>query len=235
MEDLVNELSCTMIDVDESSATALQRDLVSGDGDEEVEMCQQQQSKHHKPVARSASILIRSKLLILSDSETEDDDRCPEQRSFNRKNKHRLKSKKQEPLLHRAQLHQNVMQMLAPFSGKRKRSSTVSEGTSTASTSTATQQMECDAITDSSSLSESPCNSDVNCDGDDEQSDFYEVISRTTKSTHKIKHHNHSRPVDFPVPRSNPFRTMGIQSPGSSYNSSLATSNMFWKRRRRAH
>jgi len=234
MDELVDELSSAMIDVDNCGAS---NDIDVNSIQSNAESLIKSQ-KNHKPVTRSASILIRSKLLILSDSESDDDTK---NRLLARKCK-RI-NKKQNNLnknlyTNERQLNDKLrLQMQLTYTGKRKRSSTIGEPNQSNSSIT---QMECDtAISETSSLSETSddYDSDNNFDGDDEQSDFYEVIAKSKNNT-KQRHHNHSRPIDFAVPSArNPFLTMGLSSSSntSSYSSSLSSANMLWKRRRRMH
>lgn len=104
-------------------------------------------------------------------------------------------------------------------------------------------QMDCDSPScDSSSLSESNCDSDHFAEADDEQSDFYEFISRSNKSLSKplspffsecepLSCQNKYSP-SIPIP-SNPFASIP-PTPSSSYNSLTgASSSILWKRRRR--
>lgn len=102
------------------------------------------------------------------------------------------------------------------------------------------QKMDCDLLScDSSSLSESICDSDHFVDADDEQSDFYEVISRSNKEFSKpvsscksITRGKYSPSI--PIPK-NPFASVP-PTPSSSYNSLTGPSSaMIWKRRRRNH
>jgi len=238
MDELVDELSSAMIDVDNCGANcAASNDIDINSIQSNAEMKSQ---KNHKPVTRSASILIRSKLLILSDSESDDDTK---NQLLARKCK-RI-NKKQNNLsknlyTNERQLNDKLrLQMQLTYTGKRKRSSTISEPNQSNPNPSITQ-MECDtAISEASSLSETSddYDSDNNFDGDDEQSDFYEVIAKSKNCT-KPRHHNHSRPIDFAVPSTrNPFLTMGLSSSSatSSYSSSLSSANMLWKRRRRMH
>jgi len=242
-----------MIDVDvhhiESTSNA---DVIAingqSDGQRDIEM---RSAKNQKPVARSASILIRSKLLILSDSESDDDSNGGLNSKTNQMSARKAKrvNKKQNPLNAKMcpqECHTNGIQMAlhSSYTGKRKRSSTISEANHSSNTNLTLNgiQMDCDNdMTDTSSLSESSddYNSDNNFDGDDEQSDFYEVI-KSNKSTQRQRHHNHShssRAMDFAVPSTrNPFLTMGLSSAtSSSYSSSLSSASMLWKRRRRMH
>lgn len=248
MDELVDELSYAMIgvDVDETSNNNINgspndcNHKVSFDKDnqESTKDTVMKTVKSHKPVTRSASILIRSKLLILSDSESEDESanakingkmsllgKKMKQRLSKKKDKLRLEQERQRP---NPQLNTNSSDGLT---GKRKRSSTISDGCSSgAAGGHSTTQMECDE-SDSSSLSETPYNSDVNCDGDDEQSDFYEVIAKSSKSSSKSRHNHHPR-HEFNIPTRNPFMTMGLSSPGTSNSTA---SSIIWKRRRRMH
>lgn len=251
MDELVDELSYAMIgvDVDETSNKGINGE--SNDCNHQVNLDKDNQDstkdavmkivKSHKPVTRSASILIRSKLLILSDSESEDESanakingkmsllsKKMKQRLSKKKDKLRIEQERQK-LCYQQQLNTNSSDGLT---GKRKRSSTISDGCSSSLSTTghSTSQMECDE-SDSSSLSETPYNSDVNCDGDDEQSDFYEIITKSSKSSSKSRHNHHPR-HEFNIPTRNPFMTMGLSSPGTSNSTA---SSIIWKRRRRMH
>jgi hypothetical protein len=254
MDELVDELSSALIDVEDNGLNKNIDNYIDIDMNQSHEKSSQMMRsvKNHKPVTRTASILIRSKLLILSDSESDDDHNCGINSKMSQLSARKGKriNKKQNNLnksLCQNQTNQFRLQMqshCSPYVGKRKRSSTISEANQSSNTNQSLNgiQMECDNnISDTSSLSESSddYNSDVNFDGDDEQSDFYEVIAKTNKNN-KQRHHNHShigRAIDFAVPSArNPFLTMGLSSSSnSSYNSNLSSANMLWKRRRRMH
>lgn len=242
MDELVDELSSTMIDVDHHIQST------SNDADAHMRPV-----KSHKPVARSASILIRSKLLILSDSESDEESNggldIKGTQPSTRKGK---RANKKQNHLNKSLCHNEgnglALQMAlhsSSFTGKRKRSSTISEANQSVNTNLSVNgiQMDCDNdMTDDSSLSESSDDytSEVNFDGDDEQSDFYEVMTKSNKTNQRQRHHNHMhnpRAIDFAVPSvRNPFLTMGLTSaPSSSYSSSLSSANVLWKRRRRMH
>ena len=105
-------------------------------------------------------------------------------------------------------------------------------------------QSECD----SSSLSESVCDSDHFAEADDEQSDFYEVMSRSNKDLCQPSSSNNDGPVgnsiksifrtkyspSIPIPQ-NPFASVP-PTPSSSFNSLTGgSSSILWKRRRRNH
>ena len=251
MEDLVDELSSAMIDVDNQIQSTSNECNVDIDGIVDQTDAHMRSVRNHKPVARSASILIRSKLLILSDSES-DESNCGinskmsqlsarKGKRVNKKNNHLSKTlcpKDIDRISLQNPLHSS-------YTGKRKRSSTISETNQSLNPNLSVNglQMDCDNdMTDDSSLSESSdeCNSEINCDGDDEQSDFYEVMAKSNKTNQRQRHHNHmhtSRGIDFAVPSArNPFLTMGLSSPSSSsYSSSLTSANILWKRRRRMH
>lgn len=212
-------------------------------------------SKSHrntKPVARSASILLRSKGLILSDSESDEEengDNSPGlslksslDKCYSKKQKIKKHKRKTDHELHQQQFSNPLQQCF----GKRKRSATLSSTTgpdaSDANNVTEwsndlfqTQKMDCDlSYEGSSDLSESSIDSDQWNEADDEQSDFYEVISRTNKepSTKRSQFKYNA----IPIPK-NPFAIVSanISSPSSSYNSGTSASNILWKRRRRNH
>lgn len=98
--------------------------------------------------------------------------------------------------------------------------------------------MECECF-ESSSLSESSVNSEVENtfdEADDEQSDFYEVMAKTSHSSSSstskhtsTKHTRHS----IAVPK-NPFAitASGSSTPSGSYND-VKLNSAIWKRRRR--
>ena len=243
MDELVDELSSTMIDVDH------QIQSTSNDADAHMRPV-----RSHKPVARSASILIRSKLLILSDSESDDGSNCGIDYKMSQLSARKGKrGNKKQNHLNKGLSHNGLdtnglalqMALHSSYTGKRKRSSTISEANQGLNTNLSMNgiQMDCDNdMTDGSSLSESSDDytSEVNFDGDDEQSDFYEVMAKSNKSNQRQRHHNHlhnPRAIDFAVPSvRNPFLTMGLSSASSSsYSSSLSSANVLWKRRRRMH
>ena len=232
-------------------------------------------TKSGKPVARCASILLRSKGLILSDSDSEEIDESPEHKRANESiesghqasslsisRKHRMKKQKRktdkaENQLSIASYNHNQ------YFGKRKRSTSLfSHSVEDASGSTnenktgnvneshlpadvttnRQQKMDCDSQSyDSSSLSESLYSSDQFFDADDEQSDFYEVISRTghqqkvSSANQKYQKQGKSKyHTSIPIPK-NPFASVP-STPSSSCNSSNCLSSaLIWKRRRKNH
>lgn len=242
MDELVDELSSTMIDVDHHIQST------SNDADAHMRPI-----RSHKPVARSASILIRSKLLILSDSESDEESNGGIDNKMSQLSARKGKrgNKKQNHLNKSGcdqEINGSALQMAlssSSYTGKRKRSSTISEANHSVHNNVSANgiQMDCDNdMTDGSSLSDSSddYNSEVNFDGDDEQSDFYEVMAKSNKSNQRQRHHNHMhnpRAIDFAVPSvRNPFLTMGLSSaPSASYSSSLSSASALWKRRRRMH
>ncbi|XP_054165913.1 uncharacterized protein LOC128963431 [Oppia nitens] len=248
MDELADELSSTMIDVDHHINTSNVPNNGNHDIDGQTDAIMRS-VKSQKPVARSASILIRSKLLILSDSES-DESNCGSNSKTNQMSARKAKrnNKKQNPLnsktLYQKDYHNNGYQMSlhsTSYTGKRKRSSTISEPNHSSTSTNVSIQMDCDNdMTETSSLSETSddYNSDYDFDGDDEQSDFYEVI-KTNKTPQRQRHHNHShtsRAIDFAVPSvRNPFLTMGLSPASTSFNSTFSSANMLWKRRRRMH
>lgn len=207
-----------------------------------------------KPVARTASILLRSKVLILSDSETDDEDSSlrsdksggqePQAGSSLRRKK--VKKHKRKKPDKQGLIAGNPFGNLNQCSGKRKRSTTISftlsgesaggpggDPMQTTSDGLA-QSMECEAYDYSSSISESSVNSDIERpfeEADDEQSDFYEVISKTSSHNKgkSSKGHHHRPPM-----AKNPFALVTASessTPSSSFTS--GSSALLWKRRRR--
>lgn len=189
-------------------------------------------AKNNKPVNRTASIINRSKLLMLSDSESDNEDVLDKKRfskhlRISKPKSYNLKSK-------------SYIKMLCK--GKRKRNSASEMGTSNslfaASTSTSGlneeklssrckgDSMECDHCDSSSSeLSDSP--TECNFDGDDEQSDFYDCSTSHTPRS-RNRNYCHSKPLkEFKKPV-NPFFTVDLESHHS------ASINL-WKRRRPLH
>lgn len=253
-------------------------------------------SRNGKPVARSASILLRSKVLILSDSESEEEhsqssrgseSRSKSGQSSSRKGKGRKSRKKSVGV--------NSVKGFCPFggetnygnlsvpgysglqvhsapvtSGKRKRSTTTSFSASgehsdhhhhhgnKMETSDTIDTMDMDNVYDSSSLSESSTGTDCEGQGydeaDDEQSDFYEVMSRVGgedgrsdmsgrpggRKYHHHHHHHHRASKPMMVPR-NPFATVTASPPpgpsssvpASSSAGSTPSAAVYWKRRKR--
>ena len=250
MDELADELSSAMIDVDNQIQSTSNECNVEIDGIVGHSDTHMKSIKNHKPVARSASILIRSKLLILSDSESDDESNSGINNKMSqlsaRKGKRVNKQKHLNNSICPKDVNRIGLQMAlhsSSYTGKRKRSSTISETNQSLNSNLSVNgiQMDCDNdMTDGSSLSESSdeCSSEVNFDGDDEQSDFYEVMTKTNKTNQRQRHHNHlhtSRGIDFAVPSvRNPFLTMGLSTP-SSYSSSLSSASVLWKRRRRMH
>ncbi|RWS07292.1 hypothetical protein B4U79_03188 [Dinothrombium tinctorium] len=222
------------------------------------------QKKSNKPVARSASILLRSKVLVLSDSDSEEFDangigneedrlrlttglvyNCLSLTRKSRMKKHKRKKDEKEHKFSQLSISQSNYNQ---YYGKRKRSTSlfangVDEGAhsndATSSAFNQHQSMDCDdSSAESSSLSESECETDHFVEADDEQSDFYEVMSRTSedpstrttlKCTSKSKYYH-----SIPIPR-NPFASVPT-TPSSSFNSlNSSSTSILWKRRRRNH
>ncbi|XP_015788666.1 uncharacterized protein LOC107365640 [Tetranychus urticae] len=234
-----------------------------------------------KPVLRSASILLRSKKLILSDSESDEeksgDPLCYQNKEIKEipgpfgdcgslSRKHRMKKHKRKKESKDERLFGQLcvgQTSFAQYFGKRKRSTTVNQqSTSNFSedshnildehgnngNSCELNSMDCESQScDSSSLSESVCDSDHFVEADDEQSDFYEVMSRsnrdickpsssgncdTPESSKSISRTKYSPSI--PIPQ-NPFASVP-PTPSSSYNSLTGgSSSILWKRRRRNH
>lgn len=241
--------------------------------------------KSSKPVLRSASILLRSKKLILSDSESDEGDRhdgpnCPRllpgastssnadrnvPRLFSdysnwppkrdRIKKHRRKKEQVKEERSFGQLF--LAQSAYPQSfGKRKRSTNPHNHSNSVCSDDVNippsgmlphdemkdvnqMDFEDSASCESSSLSESNCDSDHFAEADDEQSDFYEFISRSSQKgfsnqmskpygEHKTEKYTSSMPIP-----SNPFASIP-PTPSSSFNSlSGPSSAILWKRRRK--
>lgn len=114
-------------------------------------------------------------------------------------------------------------------------------GTSTTADGNHAQMaMECECF-DSSSLSESSINSEVENtydEADDEQSDFYEVMAKTGGQANNTKHVSSKPRHAASVPK-NPFALVTASSsstPSSSMGSSYSDGKInaaIWKRRRR--
>ncbi|XP_053214618.1 uncharacterized protein LOC128397875 isoform X1 [Panonychus citri] len=250
-------------------------------------------AKLSKPILRSASILLRSKKLILSDSESEDggdksgDPLClipPQSKEMKEipgpfgdypaslSRKHRMKKQKRKKESKDERLFGQLCVGQSNFNqyfGKRKRSTTVNNQQSTSggidethgmnddhgnnggnSNSYQLNSMDCESQSDcdSSSLSESVCDSDHFAEADDEQSDFHEVMSRSKKDICQPSSSNNCGPIgnstskpifrtkyspSIPIPQ-NPFASVP-STPSSSYNSLTGGSSVLWKRRRRNH
>jgi hypothetical protein len=213
-------------------------------------------SRVTKPVARSASILLRSKVLILSDSESDDGDSSarsainPGSSSANSSSLNRKKLKKQK----RKKSDKPSLVPTNPFAlnqcfGKRKRSTTISfsmsgesagtSGTGDASmtngkSDTTGMAMECESYEfDSSSLSDSSINSDYDGkhfeEADDEQTDFEGISTLPHTKSARVRHSHGSKPI-----LRNPFAlvTANESTPSSSFTSA-GSSAALWKRRRR--
>ncbi|RWS27567.1 hypothetical protein B4U80_05187 [Leptotrombidium deliense] len=221
------------------------------------------QKRQNKPVSRSASILLRSQVLVLSDSDSDDfgnsnagneEDKlrlttgqvynCLSLTRKSRMKKHkRKKDEKEHKFCHLTigQSHYNQ------YYGKRKRSTSVFANVTDDTTHTTVsgdsasnafnqhQSMDCDdSSADSSSLSESEIESDQIAEADDEQSDFYEVISRSNKEMSAKSFQKGKLHHSVPIPR-NPFASVP-STPSSSFNSmSSSSAALLWKRRRRNH
>ena len=264
-------------------------------------------SRNGKPVARSASILLRSKVLILSDSESEEEHSQSSRGSESRSKSGQSSSRKAKGRKSRKKsIGANAVKGFCPFggetnygnlsvpghsglqvhsapvtSGKRKRSTTTSfsasgehsdhhhhhHGNKMDTTDTTIDTMDMDNVYDSSSLSESSIGTD--CEGqaydeaDDEQSDFYEVMSRVggddgsgdmsgRPAGRKYHHHHHRASKPMMVPR-NPFATITASPPPGPSSSAAVSSSVtvsssaavsssagsapsaavYWKRRKR--
>lgn len=177
--------------------------------------------KNQKFINRTASIISRSKLLILSDSES-DDDIGLDKKSFS---KYLRISKKFGSW--KTKDHSKLMSK-----GKRKRNSGSDVFASTSSIQTVissknlkTKSDSMEIETSSSELSDD-CPTDGNFDGDDEQSDFYDSNIKTTS---KNRIYCHSKPkLEFKIPSkpANRFFSFDFES-HPSIN--------LWKRRRPTH
>jgi len=212
---------------DEFSGTCLDGDVTNS---KDVPM----KSKNIKPANRTASIINRSKLLILSDSETD------EEGDLNKKHfsKH-LRISKQKATYWKPR---NYSKMLSK--GKRKRNSasevtvcpnnifaTGSSGLNCTSNRVKSDSMEieCDNCdSDSSVLSDEPP-TECNFDGDDEQSDFPESNANASRFRNRVYCHSRSK-LEFKMPSrpANPFFTVDLES-------HHPPPTALWKRRRPLH
>lgn len=217
MEELVDELSGTTID---------------GYPNKDIPM----KAKNIKPVNRTASIINRSKLLILSDSETDDEDILDKKRfskylRISKQKNNSLRSKNSKFL----------------SKGKRKRNSTseIALGTNSSSCSqnhnglhqnkhliyrNKSEYMDFEPDNCGSDSSELTDDSPTECnfDGDDEQSDFYDSNANATPHSYRNGDRCKSRSKsEFKIPSKpvNPFFVVDLQD---SHHSSLS----LWKRRK---
>lgn len=211
-------------------------------------------TKSNKPVNRTASIINRSKLLVLSDSESDGDQ---DMSTFDKRCSKHIRLSKQKIAMNWRIKSSGYSKMLAK--GKRKRNSTqelltlsnVAPSTSVCSLTNIfapgpsglqgeqrqnikpdSMDIECDQFEeteeDSDLSDESP--TECNFDGDDEQSDFYDSSSVIPPSRCRNRIYCHTRPkLEFKIPTnpSNPFWSVTDLEPHQSIN--------LWKRRRPLH
>lgn len=196
--------------------------------------------KMSKAVNLTASLINRSKLLMLDDSES--DPEANEQQQQQRPQRRHKRVGRRANIIHNKLLSR----------GKRKRKSAAELGQrdeqqpSTSSGKSGEQPNDSMEVEfgKGSSISSSDNDSDIcpvesSFDGDDEQSDFCDSSTSTslTRSRARAQQQHHSRSkIEFKVPSQpcNRFSTIGfdpVPSSSSSSSSSSATTSL-WKRRK---
>lgn len=231
MDELVDELSGTTIDgdINKVSSECSTRNLLKlfssiQTKPQDVPM----KLKNQKFINRTASIISRSKLLILSDSESEDEVTI-DKRRFSKY----LHISKPRNSGWRSRLDHSKW----PTKGKRKRNSgSDNVFASTSGTQpvknlkTKSDSMEIECKSSSSSDLSDSCPTDGNFDGDDEQSDFYDSSVKPSITKNRILCHKPKFEFKIPGKPVNPFFNFDFETHlASSPNSNL------WKRRRPTH